>query len=206
MTRESIAGPLAIGALRTRTRLAALAAVVCASAALAGCSNQDDTSAAESTAPTPTAPTAPASTAPADPEAMAKKTALEVYQGYWQEMQAYYADRDGTTEALKGYAASEALASAESDAEYAHGRGRIYIGPVVLSESTVTSTDLDSKTPKVMLSSCLDVSQWQPVIADTHKPVKLPTNRLTKYLIASTLEKWPQGWRVVRDEPQDKRC
>ncbi|MGX1267094.1 replication-relaxation family protein [Streptomyces phaeoluteigriseus] len=26
------------------------------------------------------------------------------------------------------------------------------------------------------------------------------------YLIATTLEKWPQGWRVVRDEPQGKKC
>ncbi|WP_174855774.1 hypothetical protein [Streptomyces rishiriensis] len=70
----------------------------------------------------------------------------------------------------------------------------------------VTKTELDSPTPRVTLSSCLDVSQWQPVIADTRKPVKLPTNRLTKYQVLTTLEKWPQGWRVVRDEPQGKKC
>ncbi|MDQ0577853.1 hypothetical protein [Streptomyces rishiriensis] len=79
MTRQSTTGPLAIGALRTRTRLTALTAVLCASAALAGCSSGNDTTTAESTAPTLTASAAPLSTAPADPEAAAKKTALEVY-------------------------------------------------------------------------------------------------------------------------------
>ncbi|OQR61994.1 secreted protein/lipoprotein [Streptomyces maremycinicus] len=121
-------------------------------------------------------------------------------------MQAFYADRNGTTAGLKGYAASEALAVAENAAGRAHARGRVYIGKVTVSQSTVTETDLDRQVPNVTLSSCLDVSQWQPVVADTRKPVDLPANRLTKYLIASTLEKWPQGWRVVRDEPQGKKC
>ncbi|MEU8576424.1 hypothetical protein [Streptomyces asoensis] len=201
MTRQSITGPLASGTLRTRTRLTALTAALCATAALAGCSSGDDT-----TAPTTTASATFVTPAPANPGPEAKKTALKVYQSYWREMQAYYADRDGATTDLKQYAASEALAVAENAAARAHARGRIYIGKVIVSQSTVTGTDLDRQVPKVMLSSCLDVSQWQPVIADTHKPVDLPANRLTKYWIASTLEKSPQGWRVVRDEPQGKKC
>ncbi|MFJ1975329.1 hypothetical protein ACIO93_42695 [Streptomyces sp. NPDC087903] len=179
--------------------------MICASAAIAGCNSESHTTTAKPTAPT-TASTAPSSTTPADPQTAAKKTALEVYQGYWREMQALYADRKGTSTGLKEYAASEALDAAENDAQYAHGRGRIYIGKVTVSQSKITGTDLKRQVPKVMLSSCLDVSQWQPVVADTRKAVKLPANRLTKYLIASTLEKWPQGWRVVRDEPQDKKC
>ncbi|MFI1445232.1 hypothetical protein [Streptomyces fructofermentans] len=178
-------------------------AVICATLAAAGCSSGDGASAAESTAPTITTPTASASM---DPQAAAEATALKVYQGYWREMQALYADRNGTTADLKGYAASEALSVAENAAGRAHARGRIYIGKVSVSQSTVTKTDLDREVPKVMLSSCLDVSHWQPVVADTRKPVDLPANRLTKYLIASTVEKWPQGWRVVRDEPQGKKC
>ncbi|MDQ0585801.1 hypothetical protein QF030_008069 [Streptomyces rishiriensis] len=59
----------------------------------------------------------PASTVSANPEVIAKETALEIYRGYWQEMPGFYADRDGTAEGPKGYAASEARASAESDAE-----------------------------------------------------------------------------------------
>ncbi|WP_405966654.1 hypothetical protein OG613_05875 [Streptomyces sp. NBC_00015] len=113
MTRQSTTGPLASGALRTRTRFTALTAVLCASAALAGCSSGDDTT-AESTAPTLTASAAPLSTAPADPEAAVKKTALTVYRGFWQEMQALYADRNGTTTGLEQYAASETLSKTVS--------------------------------------------------------------------------------------------
>jgi hypothetical protein len=180
--------------------------VVCSAATVTGCGGGDVAASATSTAPTAPASTAPSSSAPADPEAEVEKTALEVYRGYWREMQAFYADRDGTTEGLKRYAASEALSSAESDAQRAHARGRIYTGTVAVSQSTVTGTDLDRQVPKVTLSSCLDVSQWQPVVADTRERVDLPADRLTKYLISSTLEKWPQGWRVVRDEPQGKKC
>ncbi|WP_405764575.1 hypothetical protein OHU34_03345 [Streptomyces sp. NBC_00080] len=137
MTRQSTTGPLAIGALRTRTRLTALAAVLCATATVAvvGCSSGDDTTATESTAPTLTASAAPVSTASADPEAEAKATALTVYRGFWQEMQALYADRNGTTKGLEQYAASETLSKAESDAQRAHAQGRIYLGKVTFSDA-----------------------------------------------------------------------
>lgn len=204
MTRQSTTGPLADGTLRTRTRLTALTTALCASVAMAGCSSGDDTTAAKS--PAPTASAAAVSSASADPEAAVKKLVLEVYQGYWSKMQAYYADRNGSTADLKQYAASEALEVAENDAQQAHSRNRIYSGKVTVSQSAVTGTDLDRKVPNVTLSSCLDVSQWLPVVADTRKPVDLPTGRLTKYLITTTLEKWPEGWRVVRDEPQGKKC
>ncbi|MFD7935313.1 hypothetical protein ACFV4T_12405 [Streptomyces sp. NPDC059755] len=197
---------MAIGTLRTRTRLTALTAMLCMSAALAGCSGGDDTTAAEPTAPTTAAPTAPVSSAPADPEAGAKATALTVYRGFWQEMQALYADRNGTTKDLKQYAASETLSKAESDAQRAHAQGRIYLGKVTFSDAVVTKTELDSTTARVTLSSCLDVSRWQPVDAKTREPVTLPADRITKYQVRTTLEKWPQGWRVVRDEPQGKKC
>ncbi|WP_327187903.1 hypothetical protein [Streptomyces sp. NBC_01334] len=206
MTRQSTTGPLASGALRTRTRLTALTAVLCAAAALAGCSGGDGTTAAESTAPTLTASAAPVSTAPADPEAEAKASALTVYRGFWQEMQALYADRNGTTKGLEQYAASETLSKAESDAQRAHAQGRIYLGKVTFSDAVVTKTELDSTTPRVTLSSCLDVSRWQPVDAETRVPVTLPADRITKYQVLTTVEKWPQGWRVVRDEPQGKKC
>jgi hypothetical protein len=204
VTRPS--GPLRNASLRTRRHVVGLAL---ACAAVAGCSSGDgdggDAASAEPTAPTMT-PSTTASTAPADPDAAVKETALAVYQGFWREMQALYADRDGTTERLEAYAASETLSKARSDAGRAHAQGRIYRGTVTFSQATVTETALDSKTPRVTLSSCLDVSQWQPVDADTGKPVALPADRLTTYLVVTTLEKWPQGWRVVRDEPQGKKC
>ncbi len=206
MTRQSISGPLAIGVLRTRTRLAALTALLCTTATLAGCGGGDDTTAAEPTAPTHHGVGRPRIDGTGRSGSRCEEDRARGLPELLGRDAGFYADRDGTSAGLKQYAASEALSVAENAAGRAHARNRVYIGKVTVSQSAVTGTDLDSKTPKVMLSSCLDVSQWQPVVADTRKPVELPANRLTKYLIATTLEKWPQGWRVVRDEPQGKKC
>ncbi|MFI5808771.1 hypothetical protein [Streptomyces sp. NPDC051561] len=54
----------------------------------------------------------------------------------------------------------------------------------------------------VTLSSCLDISRWQVVDSTTRKPAILPKERLTKFVVVSTLERWSAGWKVIRDEPQ----
>ncbi|MGW4101894.1 secreted protein/lipoprotein [Streptomyces sp. NPDC004976] len=141
-----------------------------------------------------------------DPAETAKKEAITTYQGYWQEMEKLYADRNNAGANLKKYAASAALENATADAKRAHDDGRVYIGDVRVTDPSVTKYNPTGRIPHVIISSCLDISQWQPVDADTEKPVILPSNRLTKYLILSTVEKWPEGWRVIRDEPQDKPC
>ncbi|MFF8638967.1 secreted protein/lipoprotein [Streptomyces pilosus] len=141
-----------------------------------------------------------------DPAEAAKKEAIATYQDYWQEMEKLYADRHNAGAALKKYAASAALENATADAKRAHDDGRVYNGDVRVTDPAVTKYSPTGKIPHVIISSCLDISQWQPVDADTEKPVTLPSNRLTKYLILSTVEKWPEGWRVIRDEPQDKPC
>ncbi|CAL9671205.1 hypothetical protein SUDANB15_07410 (plasmid) [Streptomyces sp. enrichment culture] len=141
-----------------------------------------------------------------DPAETAKKEAIATYQGYWQEMEKLYADLSGAGANLKQYAALAALKNATADAKRAHDHGRVYVGSVSVINPAVTEYDATGKIPNATVSSCLDISWWQPVDADTKKPVTLPTNRLTKYLIVSTLEKWPEGWRVIRDEPQDKPC
>ncbi|MEU0275742.1 secreted protein/lipoprotein [Streptomyces sp. NPDC006307] len=141
-----------------------------------------------------------------DPTESAKNHAIAIYRSYWQEMEKLYADPGGTSANLKVYAAAAALKAAESDAKRAHDRNRIHIGKVTVGNPTVTKADLDREIPNVTLSSCLDISQWHVVDATTKKPVTLPSNRLTKYVIVTTIERWPEGWRVIRDEPQGKAC
>ncbi|MFF3876734.1 secreted protein/lipoprotein [Streptomyces sp. NPDC001978] len=121
-------------------------------------------------------------------------------------MEKLYADPTGEAADLGKYAASAALKNAEADAKRAHDRGRIIIGDVGVTNPTATRIDVARKVPNAAISSCLDISRWQMIDAETKKPVPLPTNRLTKYTIVSTVEKWPEGWRVTRDEPQDKSC
>ncbi|MEU0947561.1 secreted protein/lipoprotein [Streptomyces canus] len=136
----------------------------------------------------------------------AKTEAIAAYGAYWQEMEKLYADPTGKSAHLDQYAASAALKNAEADAKRAHDRGRIYTGSVALTDQTVTKVDTSGRIPNATVSSCLDISKWRRVDAKTKKPVSLPANRLTKYLIVSTVEKYPGGWRVTRDAPQGKSC
>lgn len=178
---------------------------LCAALALTACSSSDGNK-DEATDESPSVAQSPTSSAPADPKETAKKEAITAYGAYWQEMEKLYADPTGKSARLDQYAASAALKNAENDARRAHDRGRIYTGSVALTEQTVTRVNASGKIPNATVSSCLDISKWETVDAETKKPVSLPENRLTKYLIVSTIEKYPEGWRVTSDEPQGKSC
>lgn len=157
----------------------------------------------------PQASSTPSATQPtesADPTETAKKGAVATYQAYWKEVEKLYADRSGKSANLKHYAASAALKNAEGDAKRAHDRGLLLMGQVTVKDPTVTKVVTHGKLDYAVISSCLDISKWKTVKADTKKPVTLPANRLTKYVIQSTVERWPEGWRVTRDKPQDRRC
>lgn len=183
-----------------KNSMIALFTAGCATLAVTSCSGASDHPKAS---PTPSA-TQP--TKAADPTETAKKDAISTYQTYWKEVAKLYADRSGKSANLKKYAASAALKNVESDAKNAHDHNRIHIGQVTVGNPTVTELDLKNTTPRATLSSCLDISRWQVVDAKTKKPLSLPSDRLTKYVIKSEVERWPGGWRVIRDEPQGKRC
>ncbi|MGA5284876.1 hypothetical protein ACPCSK_31415 [Streptomyces griseoincarnatus] len=185
-------------------RRTAASIMLCAALALTACSSSDENNEAEDESPS--VAQSPASSAPADPKETAKKEAITAYRTYWQEMEKLYADPTGKSAHLDQYAASAALKNAEADAKRAHDRGRIYTGSVALTGQTVTKVNVSGKIPNATVSSCLDISRWRRVDAETKKPVPQPGNRLTKYLIVSVVEKYPQGWRVTRDEPQGKSC
>jgi hypothetical protein len=121
-------------------------------------------------------------------------------------MEKLYADPTGKSAHLDHYAASAALKNAETDAKSTHDRGLINTGDIAVTDQAVTKVDTSGKVWNATVSSCLDISRWQTVNAITKKPVSLPDNRLTKYVIVSTVEKYPEGWRVTRDEPQGKSC
>ncbi|MEU5194506.1 hypothetical protein AB0G86_10660 [Streptomyces scabiei] len=185
-------------------KAAAASLTLCAALSLPACSSSDRKD--EASKESPTVIQSPTASASADPKETAKKEAIAAYGAYWQEMQKLYADQTGKSAHLDQYAASAALKNAEADAKRAHDRGRIYTGSVALTDQTVTKVNVSGKIPNATVSSCLDISRWRRVDAETKKPVSQPENRLTKYLIVSTVEKYPEGWRVTRDEPQGKSC
>ncbi|MEU8795418.1 secreted protein/lipoprotein [Streptomyces sp. NPDC048643] len=148
----------------------------------------------------------PAASAASDPMEAARKEAIAAYAAYWREMEKLYADPKGEGAHLDRYAASAALKNAETDATRAHGGGLIYVGDVTVTDPMVTKADISGKVPNATITSCLDISDWRTVEAKSKKPVKLPANRLTKYMVLSTVEKYPAGWRVTSDTPQGKSC
>ncbi|WP_241847780.1 DUF3558 domain-containing protein [Streptomyces sp. CB02009] len=162
---------------------------------------------APSTSPataTPTKTKAPAT--PADPVEAAKKEAIATYLSHWKEVEKRYADKAGNAGELKKYAAAAALAQVETGAADMRKKNAIVLGAVTVDNPVATSADLNRKIPHVILSSCLDISRWTVTDLDTQKPASLPKNRLVRYVIKATVEKWPEGWRVIRDEPQGKKC
>ncbi|WP_314223643.1 hypothetical protein [Streptomyces zaehneri] len=172
--------------------------------ALTACGSSDGKDEAQDETPSVTQSPPPSATA--DAEDTAKKEAIAAYRAYWREMERLYADRTGKSAHLDQYASAAALKNAETDAKRAHDLGSIYTGSIALTDQTVTKVIPTGRVPNATISSCLDISNWRTVDAETKKPVPLPSNRLTKYLIVSTVEKFAEGWRVTSDEPQGKPC
>ncbi|MFD5790508.1 hypothetical protein ACFWH1_28280 [Streptomyces sp. NPDC127037] len=189
---------------RKRARASALIAVICAVATAAGCSSGK--SADPKHAPSPTGASKKPSKKPADPTEAAKAKAIATYTSYWREMGRSYAKGGAEETTLKDYAAGSALVAANTGMANMREAGQGTVGEVTVKNPTVTQIDLDRKVPNVRLSSCLDVSRWEVIDRDTKKPVVLPSDRLTRYVVVSVVERWPEGWRVVRDTPQEKSC
>ncbi|MDX2565097.1 hypothetical protein PV371_36335 [Streptomyces sp. TX20-6-3] len=80
------------------------------------------------------------------------------------------------------------------------------LGSVTVNNPTASSEGINREILNVVISSCLDISNWTVTEMDTHKPAALPKDRLLRYVIKATIEKWPEGWRVIRDEPLGKKC
>ncbi|MFD9517914.1 secreted protein/lipoprotein [Streptomyces sp. NPDC059979] len=106
---------------------------------------------------------------------------------------------------IKKYAAGAALTRPETEVPKLEKAGRVFTGDVGINNPTVTKADLERKIPSVTLSSCIDVARWIPVDRASGKPAALPTERLTKFIAITTMEKWPDGWKVLTDEPQSGR-
>lgn len=192
------------GRVTRRPRLCVTSVFVIAGVlvALTGCSadepdsgRPEESSKGSSDSPSPSA-------TPASPEESAKQQAVSTYVSYWKEMEVLYATSTGQGASLKDFAASNALITAESDAKQMHDKGLLITGNVSVERATVTKIDVGRKVPNATVSSCLDISDWTVINGKTKKPAALPSERLTKYVVVSVVEKLPQGWRVIKDEPQ----
>lgn len=188
---------------RNHVRSATLLFAACALAAVSACSEGSaDKKAAPETSVIATSQPPRA----VDPEEATKTEAINTYTSYWREMERGYAKGSSKGTALKDFAAGAALVSADNGMANMVKAGHLAVGKVTVGSPTVTQLDTSRQIPNVKLSSCLDVSHWDVINRETRKPVALPTERLTKYVVLSVIEKWPDGWKVIKDQPQEKAC
>ncbi|MER6476890.1 hypothetical protein [Streptomyces filamentosus] len=177
----------------------------------------DETPEAKPPAPSSSTTTAPASASPSsttetpttpspDPTEQTKTELIGLYRSYWAEVEKAYQLGSTKETKLSDYAAALALVEAEKNVTSHSTAGRTTTGSVGVNDTTVTKLDLNRKVPSATLSTCLDISKWNLINKATKEKIALPSERLTRYVIVATLEKWPQGWRVVRDEPQEQKC
>ncbi|MET8507541.1 hypothetical protein ABZV60_23240 [Streptomyces sp. NPDC004787] len=193
---------------RALSRRCVVAAVVAAFGLVVGCTPNAPTSVKPSGTASSAASPSPAQSPPTaeNPEETAKKQAIDTYLSHWKEVQKRYADKTGKAGDLKQYAASAALSQVEIDSENMRKKNVLILGTVSVDNPTAVSADINRKVPNVVISSCMDISRWRVVDAETQRPVSLPKERLLRYVIKATVEKWTEGWRVIRDEPQGKKC
>ncbi|MFF6903722.1 hypothetical protein [Streptomyces hydrogenans] len=177
----------------------------------------DETPEAKPPAPSSPTTTAPASASPSstteapttptpDPTEQTKTELIGLYRSYWAEMEKAYELGSTKETKLPTYAAALALAKTEKSVTRQSAAGRVLVGEVAVKNTTVTKLDLTRKVPSATLSTCLDISKWVLLDKATKKEVALPQERLTRYVVVTTLEKWAQGWRVVVDAPQETAC
>lgn len=170
--------------LRQRGALALLLATL---STVSACTTSEPTSQKPTSPPSSSSPAPPTATKET-PEEAAKKEAIAAYQAYWTELPKAFAVPAVEGTDLKRYAAAEAL------------NGRLMTGKPVLSNLTVTGTELEKKTPNASVSVCLDVSNWKFTDKKTGKPAPVASGAVSKYVITSLLERWDGSWKVLKYE------
>ncbi|MFF7580934.1 hypothetical protein ACFZBE_39150 [Streptomyces sp. NPDC008061] len=81
--------------------------------------------------------------------------------------------------------------------------GHLAVGKVAVGSPTATQLDASRQIPYVKLSSCIAVYHWDAINRDTRNGCAAH-ERLTKYVVVSVIEKWSDGWKVIKDQPQEK--
>ncbi|MEW1637472.1 hypothetical protein AB0469_25790 [Streptomyces sp. NPDC093801] len=173
----------------------------------AACTSSSESDNAKDKTAMPTLSAAPSKLASLDPTEAAKEQALAAYKGYWAELPKVYAMPAIEGTEIKRYAAAEALSQAEASVKNLSTTKSVMTGLPILTNPTITDAALDKKTPSVTISSCLDVVQWKIVNKASGEPAAMPSNRVTKYVVVALVERWEDGWKVLKATPKaDQPC
>ncbi|MFF6979413.1 hypothetical protein ACFZAV_17075 [Streptomyces sp. NPDC008343] len=179
-----------------RTVVAATALSIAAT--IAGCGGNDKEDKSEASA-------SPSTTKSADPQAKAKDEVLAVYNSYWDAQVKAYAKASPVDTGLDKYAFDKALSKAESELVALKLNGNVIKGEPKLSPE-VTAVSLDESPKKATITDCVDVTNWKLVKAKTGDEVKLPKERLTRFVTTIHARTVGDKWMIVETQQQDRTC
>ncbi|MGW7317919.1 hypothetical protein [Streptomyces sp. NPDC054865] len=193
----------------THRRLLTSIAVVTATTALtAGCTGESTdnkdaapSAPASSAAPTPSA----APSVSADPEAADKAEVQAAFTRYWAVLSKAYAEADPKDADLGKVATGNALVETQQELVGLRKSGYVVKGQPQHSNTQIAFKP-DAKLKTALITDCMDISQWKPMIKDSGKEAPLPSGRLLRYVTTLTAEKWPNGWMVLEEKPEGKAC
>ncbi|WP_233435924.1 hypothetical protein [Streptomyces anulatus] len=153
----------------------------------------------------PEASARPSATKSADPQAKARAEVLAVYRSYWDAQVKAYAKASPVDTGLDKYAFDKALGKAESELVALKLNGNVIKGEPKLSPE-VTAVNLDETPKKATITDCVDVSNWKLVKEKTDEEVKLPKERLTRFVTTINARTVGDKWMIVETQQQDRTC
>ncbi|MFD3959214.1 hypothetical protein ACFWRG_32720 [Micromonospora tulbaghiae] len=185
------------GTNRWLRRTVVAATALCVAVTVAGCGGGEEKK--------PEASASPSVTKSADPQAAAKAEVLAVYRSYWDAQVKAYAKASPVDTGLDKYAFDKALGKAESELVALRLNGNVIKGEPKLSPE-VTAVNLDESPKKATITDCVDVTNWKLVKEKTGEEVKLPKERLTRFVTTINARTVGDKWMIVETQQQDRSC
>ncbi|MFJ2745429.1 hypothetical protein ACIO3O_37870 [Streptomyces sp. NPDC087440] len=129
---------------------------------------------------------------------------MSTYDRYLAQMAQAYEQVDWKSTDVRKYVSGETLKQVHADVQSLKGAGNHMTGAPT-SDSKVTKITMTGPVPTATLTTCLDVSKWDTVDASGKSlpPIK---GQLKRYIVVSSLEKWPNGWMVLREKAEARTC
>lgn len=153
----------------------------------------------------PTATSSPSQSPTADPQAAAKAEVLAVYRSYWDAQIKAYAKASPVDTGLDKYAFDKALGKTESELVALRIGGNVLKGEPKISPD-VTAVSLDESPKKATIIDCVDVTNWKMFKEKTGEEVKLPKERLTRFVTTVSARTVGDKWMIVETQQQERTC
>ncbi|MFE2268518.1 hypothetical protein ACFXB4_04705 [Streptomyces lavendulae] len=153
----------------------------------------------------PEASSSPSASKSADPQAAAKAEVLAVYRSYWDAQIKAYAKASPVDTGLDKYAFDKALGKTESELVALKIGGNVLKGEPKISPE-VTAVSLDESPKKATITDCVDVTNWKMFKEKTGDEVKLPKERLTRFVTTVSARTVGDKWMIVETQQQERTC